>query len=217
MKIALIGATGFVGSAILNEALNRGHRVTAILRHPERLTVKNNNLSVVQGDVMDTNSLAEIVKGSDVVISAYNAGWSNPDIYNEFLKGSQSIQQGVKKSGVKRLIVMGGAGSLFVAPGVQLVDTPQFPADWKAGASAARDYLNILKKEDQLDWTFISPAIEMHQGTSGERKGRYRTGLDNPVVDANNKSIISVEDVAVAAVDEAEHPKHIRQRFTVAY
>jgi putative NADH-flavin reductase len=217
MKIALIGATGFVGSAILNEALNRGHQVTAILRHPEKLTVKNNHLSVVQGDVMDTNSLAEIVKGSDVVISAYNAGWNNPDIYNEFLKGSQSIQQGVKKSGVKRLIVMGGAGSLFVAPGVQLVDTPQFPADWKAGASAARDYLNILNKEDQLDWTFISPAIEMHQGTSGERKGRYRTGLDNPVVDANNKSIISVEDVAVAAVDEAEHPKHIRQRFTVAY
>ena len=216
-NIVLIGATGFVGSAILKEALNRGEQVTAILRDPEKLNIQNKNLSVVKGDVMQTDRLADLIKGNDVVISAYNAGWANPDLYNDFIKASKSIQEAVKKSGVKRLIVIGGAGSLYIAPHLQLVDTPEFPAEWKAGALAARDYLNILKKEDQLDWTFLSPAIEMHHGTSGERKGVYRTGSDNPVFDAGKKSIISVEDLAVAVIDEAEKPKHTRQRFTVAY
>jgi putative NADH-flavin reductase len=217
MKIALIGATGFVGSAILKEALNRGLQVTAIARHPEKLTVQHKDLTVKQGDVTDTGRLAGLLKGNDVVISAYNPGWSNPDIYNDFLKGAQSIQSAVKQSGVKRLIVIGGAGSSYIAPNLQLVDTPDFPAAWKPGALAARDYLNIIRKEDQLDWTFVSPAIEMHQGTSGLRKGVYRTGLENPVFDENKKSVLSVEDLAVAVVDEAEKPKHIRQRFTVAY
>ena len=216
MKIALIGATGFVGTAILKEALDRGIQVTAIARHPEKLQAQN-NLTIVKGDVMDTDKLSEILAGNDVVVSAYNPGWANPDIYNEFLKGAQSIQGAVKKSGIKRYIAIGGAGSLFVAPNVQLIDTPQFPAEWKPGALAARDYLNILKKEDQLDWTYVSPAIEMNAGQPHERTGTYRTGLDNPVFDANNKSAISVEDLAVAIVDEVENPKHIRQRFTVAY
>ena len=217
MKIALIGATGFVGSAILKEALNRGQQVTAVLRHPEKLSIKDKNLKVIAGDVMDTEKLSELMKGNDAVVSAYNPGWSNPDIYNEFLKGSLSIQAAVKKSGIKRLITLGGAGSSYIAPNLQLIDTPEFPAEWKAGALAARDYLNILRKEDQLDWTFVTPAIEMHPGTSGVRKGVYRTGLENPVFDENKKSIISVEDVAVAVVDELEKPKHVRQRFTVAY
>lgn len=216
MKIALIGATGFVGSAILKEALERGHSVTAIARHPQKIKPQN-KLTIEKKDVMDSEGLAGILKGNDVVISAYNAGWTNPDIYNDFLKRSQSIQDSVKKSGVKRYIVIGGAGSLFVAPNVQLVDTPQFPDEWKPGALAARDYLNILKKENALEWTFVSPAIEMNPGTPHERKGTYRTGLDNPVFDANNKSNISVEDLAVAIVDEVENPKHIRARFTVAY
>lgn len=216
MKIALIGATGFVGSAILTEALTRGHQVTAIVRHPEKLQAQK-NLTIVNGDVMDGDGLSKVLKGNDVVVSAYNAGWTNPDLYNEFLKGAQSIQEAVKKAGVKRLIVIGGAGSLFIAPGVQLVDTPQFPAEWKPGALAARDYLNVLKKEDRLDWTFVTPAIEMNPGAPHERKGTYRTGLDNPVFDANHKSTISVEDLAVAIVDEVESPKHIRVRFTVGY
>jgi len=216
MKIALIGASGFVGSAILKEALDRGIQVTAIARHPEKLQAQK-NLTTAKSDVMDTDKLSEILKGNDVVVSAYNPGWANPDIYNEFLKGSQSIQDAVKKSDVKRLIVIGGAGSLFVALNVQLIDTPQFPAEWKPGALAARDYLNILKKESELDWTYLSPAIEMNPGTPHERKGTYRTGSDNPVFDANNKSAISVEDLAVAIVDEVENPKHLRARFTVAY
>ena len=217
MKIALIGATGFVGSAILKEALNRGNRVTAIVRHPAKLTTVNDNLSVVAGDVMDIEKLSASLKGNDVVISAYNPGWSNPDIYNEFLKGYRSIQEAVKRSGVKRLIIVGGAGSLFIAPGKQIIDMPGFPEEWKPGASAAREYLNIIEMEEELDWTFLSPAVEMHQGTSGKRTGSYRTGLDNPVFDEEKRSVISVEDVAVAVIDEAEHPKHIRHRFTVAY
>jgi putative NADH-flavin reductase len=216
MKIALIGATGFVGSAILKEALSRGHEVTVIVRDPEKLKAQN-NLTIVKGDVMDSDNLAKVLKGNEVVMSAYNAGWTNPDLYNEFLKGAESIQEAVKKSGVKRLIINGGAGSLYVAPGIQLVDTPQFPEAFKAGAGAARDYLNILKKENELDWTFVSPAIEMNPDTPHERRGAYRTGLDNPVFDADHRSRISVEDLAVAIVDEAEHPKHIRVRFTVGY
>jgi putative NADH-flavin reductase len=217
MKVALIGASGFVGSAILKEALDRGHQVTAIVRNPEKISIKNPNLKAVKGNAFDADELAALVKGHEAVISAYNPGWTNPAIYEDFLKGSEAIQAAVKKAGVERYITVGGAGSLYVAPDIQLIDTPQFPAEWKAGALAAREYLNILKKEKELEWTFLSPAIEMHHGTSGERKGTYRTGLENPVFDANGRSVASVEDVAVAIVDELEKPKHIRKRFTIAY
>ncbi|PZR28691.1 MAG: histidine kinase [Citrobacter freundii] len=217
MKVALIGASGFVGSHLLKELLDRGHHVTAIVRHPEKITVENPLLNKVKGDVMNVEETAKTLKGHDVVISSYNPGWDRPNIYQEFLDGAQAIQQAVKESGVKRYITIGGAGSLFVAPGVQLVDTPQFPAEWKPGALAAREYLNIIQQEKELDWTFVSPAIEMHQGTAGTRKGVYRSGKDNPVFDENGRSVISVEDLSVAIVDEAEKPAHIRERFTVAW
>ncbi|HEY1166705.1 MAG TPA: NAD(P)-dependent oxidoreductase [Chitinophaga sp.] len=217
MKVALIGASGFVGSHILHELLDRGHQVTAIVRHPEKVSAQHSNLVVKKGDVYNEKELAELLKGQEAVISAFNPGWTNPNIYEDFLAGSKAIQQAVKAAGVKRFIVIGGAGSLEVAPGVQLIDTPQFPAEFKQGASGARDYLNIIKQEKELDWTFISPAIEMHHGTSGVRKGVYRTGLDNPVFDENGRSILSVEDLALATVDELEHSKHIRERFTAAY
>ena len=218
MKIALIGATGFVGSAILKEALDREHEVKAIVRNPDKLKVKHERLTVEQGNAMDTDRLARQLSGNDLVVSAYNAGWGNPNLYQEFLEGAQNIQESVKKSGVKRLVVIGGAGSLFISPDLQLVDTPDFPALIKPGATAARDYLNILRQEEGLDWTFVSPAPGMHQGSSGVRKGSYRTALDTPILDENNNlSEISVEDVAVAVLDEAENPSHIRQRFTVAY
>lgn len=216
MKIALIGASGFVGSAILKELLQRNHSVTAIVRNTEKVPAME-NLSVVSANVLHESETVKALNGHDAVISAYNAGWTNPDLYNEFLKGSELIQSAVKKAGIKRLIVIGGAGSLFIAPGKQLVDTGDFPKDYKPGALAARDYLNILKKETALDWTFLSPAIEMHPGTSGKKTGIYRTGSENPVLDAENRSSISVEDLAVAVVDELEHPSHIRERFTVSY
>jgi putative NADH-flavin reductase len=217
MKVALIGASGFVGSAILKEALDRNHQVVAIVRNPENITTENENLLVKQGDVLNESTVAELIQGCDAVISAYNPGWSNPDIYNEFLRGSQSIQNGVKKAGIKRYIVIGGGGSLEIAPGVQAVDTPDFPAAIKPGATAARDYLNIIREEKELDWTFFSPPFEMHQGTSGTRKGIYRLGLDNPVFNEDSRSSLSVEDLAMVIIDELEFPKHIRQRFTAAY
>lgn len=216
MKIALIGATGFVGNGILNELLQRGHQVTAITRHAAKLT-EAENLKAVAANVLDEEEIINALKGNDAVISAYNAGWTNPNLYNEFIAGSKAIQNAVKKSGIKRLIVVGGAGSLFIAPGQQIVDTDSFPKEWKPGALAARDYLNILKEENELDWTFVSPAIEMHQGTSGTRLGTYRTGLDSPVFDKDMRSIISVEDLSLAIADELEKPQHIQKRFTVAY
>ncbi len=216
MKIALIGASGFVGKAILNELLHRGHRVTAIARNAGKIE-RTDNVTPVSADVFNVDQLSEALAGHEAVISSFNAGWTNPNLYDDFLKGSQSIQEAVKRSRVKRLIVIGGAGSLYIAPQQQLVDTEGFPEEWKPGALAARDYLNILKEEDRLDWTFLSPAIEMHQGTSGNRKGTYRKALENPVVNEEGRSIISAEDLAVAIADEVEDPKHIRQRFTVAY
>ncbi|GAB3907553.1 NAD(P)-dependent oxidoreductase [Larkinella knui] len=214
MKIALIGASGYVGSALLKEALHRGYDVTAIVRNPEKITVDSSHLTVAQGDVLNEDEVAERVVGHDAVVSAYNPGWQNPAIYKEYLAGSQAIQNGVKKAGVKRLLVVGGAGSLEAAPGVQLVDTAHFPAEWKPGALGARDYLTILKKEEELDWTFLSPAILLEPG---ERTGQFRKGTNQPVFDDQGVSKISVEDLAVALFDELENPKHIRQRFTIGY
>ena len=217
MKVALIGATGFVGSAVLNELTDRGHQVTAIARNPEKAEGAGPGVTVRKADVYNADEVAAAVEGHDAVVSTFNSGWTNPNIYDDFLKGAKAIQEGIKKAGVKRLLFVGGAGSLYVAPGVQLIDTPQFPAEYKAGASAARDYLTHLQSEQDLHWAFLSPAIEMHQGTSGVRKGAYRKGLENPVFDDNGRSIISVEDLAIAIVDELEQANHVRQRFTVAY
>ena len=216
MKVALIGASGFVGNAILIELQQRGHQVTAIVRNPEKVTIKE-NVIVVSANVLNEKELPVVLTGHDAVISAYNAGWTNPDLYNEFLQGSKAIQSAVKKAGIKRLIIVGGAGSLYNEANEQIVDTEGFPKDWKPGALAARDYLNIIREEKELDWTFLSPALEMHPGTSGTRKGAYRTGLENPVFDENMRSVISVEDVGAAIADELENPQNIRKRFTVAY
>ena len=213
MKIALIGATGFVGSAILNELADRKQEITAIARTPKDTA----NATWIAADIFNVDALAEILKGHDAVVNAYNPGWTNPNIYNDFLAGSKAIQEAVKKSGVKRYITIGGAGSLFVAPGLQAVDTPDFPKEFYAGATAARDYLNILREEKELDWTFFSPAFEMHQGITTGRTGKYRLGLENPVFNDEQRSILSVEDLAVVIADEIETPKHHQVRFTAGY
>lgn len=213
MKIAIIGATGFVGSAILNELASRNQEITAIARTPKDTV----NVNWKSADIFNVDALAEILKGHDAVINAYNPGWTNPNIYDDFIAGSKAIQEAVKKSGVKRFITIGGAGSLFVAPGLQAVDTPDFPKEYHAGATAARDYLNILKEEKELDWAFFSPAFEMHQGITTGRTGKYRLGLDNPVFNDEQRSILSVEDLAVVIADEAENAKHHQVRFTAAY
>lgn len=213
MKVAFIGATGFVGTAILNEIANRNHQITAIARTSQL----NEQVNWSQTNIFDIDQLTTVLQGNDVIINAYNPGWTNPNIYQDFIAGSKAIQEAVKKSGVKRFITIGGAGSLYVAPGIQAVDTPEFPKEYYAGASAARDYLNILKEEKELDWVFFSPAFEMHAGITTGRTGNYRLGLETPVVDENNRSILSVEDLAVVIADETENPKHHQIRFTAAY
>lgn len=213
MKVAIIGATGFVGTAILNEIANRNHQITAIARTSQL----NEQVNWSQTNIFDIDQLTTVLQGNDVIINAYNPGWTNPNIYQDFIAGSKAIQEAVKKSGVRRFITIGGAGSLYVAPGIQAVDTPEFPKEYYAGASAARDYLNILKEEKELDWVFFSPAFEMHAGITTGRTGNYRLGLETPVVDENNRSILSVEDLAVVIADETENPKHHQIRFTAAY
>lgn len=216
MKVAIIGATGFVGTQILKELTDRQHEVKAFARDISKVSALD-KVEVVALDVNDVDTLAANLNDVDVVVSAYNAGWTNPDIYVDFIKGSKGIEAAVQKAGVKRLIVIGGAGSLQATADIQIVDTADFPEAIKPGATAARDYLNILKENTVLDWTFFSPAPEMHQGTSGVRKGVYRLGTDFPVVDDDGRSILSVEDVAVVIADEVEQAKHIKQRFTAAY
>ena len=214
-KVAVIGATGFVGKQVVSELSNRGYAVNAIARDSSKVEAKNNVIAI-SADVNNVEELAKVLEGNDAVINTFNAGWTNPNLYNDFLNGSKNIEKAVEESGVKRFITVGGAGSLFI-DGNQLVDGPDFPADIKPGATAARDYLNEIKKNETLDWTFFSPAIEMHPGTAGVRKGTYRTALENPVFDADGRSILSVEDVAVALVDELEQNNFVKQRFTAAY
>ena len=213
MKIALIGATGFVGSAILKEALERGHDVTAIVRHPDKLQA-HPKLHAKKGDVYSADEVARLVSGHDAVISAFNPGWSDPEIYNHQVKGTESIIKGVKQAGVKRLLFVGGAGSLEVKPGVQSVDLPKFPAEYKQGALATRDALNMLRKETSLEWSFLSPSADL---SPGQRTGKFRLGKDQLLKDAKGESRVSVEDYSVAMLDEVERPAHIRQRFTVGY
>ena len=214
-KVAVIGATGFVGTQVVKELANRGYSVEAIVRDISKVS-ENTNVTAKSVNVNNTDELAEALQGNDAVINTFNAGWTNPNLYNDFLNGSRNIEKAVEKSGVKRFITVGGAGSLFI-DGNQIVDGSDFPADIKPGALAARDYLNEIKQNETLDWTFFSPAIEMHPGTAGIRKGVYRTALENPVFDENGRSVLSVEDVAVALVDELEQNKFLKKRFTAGY
>jgi putative NADH-flavin reductase len=216
MHIALIGATGFVGSAVLAELLQRGHTVTALVRDPAKAALPP-AVNTIAADAYDADSVATAVRGTDAVISAFNPGWTAPDLYDKFLNGSAAIERGVEAAGVKRLLVVGGAGSLFVAPGVQLVDTPNFtdhvPANVVPGALAARDALTRLRANTALDWTFLSPAAML---APGARTGAYRVGADDLLMDGAAPAGISVADLAAAIVDEIEQPRHVKARFTVA-
>jgi putative NADH-flavin reductase len=212
MNIALIGASGFIGSALLSEALARGHRVTALVGHPEKLAAQP-NLRALQVDVMNTQALAAQLRGHDAVISAFS-GHASSEVYETYVQGIRSIVNAAKQAATPRLLVVGGAGSLEVAPGVQLVDTPAFPEQWKATALGAREALNILRSETGLNWSMLSPSAMI---APGERTGKFRLGNDQLLTDAQGNSHISLQDYAVAMLDEVEKPAHINRRFTVGY
>ncbi|MBU8882929.1 NAD(P)H-binding protein [Kaistella sp. DKR-2] len=218
MKISLIGATGFVGNAILNELLDRNYQVNAIARNPDKITIENENLQKNSIDIFSEEDLAEALKGSDAVISAYNPGWTNPNIHEEYLKGAEAIQNAVEKSGVKRLIVIGGAGTLKI-DGNHIVDGPDFPKEIYPGASAVKKYfVENLSKNEILDWEFFSPALEMNVFSEDQAKtGKYRLGTDSPVFDNEGRSRHSVQDLAIAIADEIENKKFSHQIFTAAY
>jgi uncharacterized protein len=203
MKVALIGATGNVGQRLLAELLSRKHTVTAIARHPEKAPAE---LGVVAkcGDVFDQGGLASLLAGHDAVISAVRFSASNP----------RKLIDAVKASGVGRYLVVGGASSLEVAPGQKLIDTPSFPAAYKPEAGKGGEFLQMLRAEKDLDWTFLSPSALIQ---AGQRTGKFRLGGDQLLTDDKGNSSISYEDFAVAMVDELEKPAHSRRRFTVGY
>lgn len=175
------------------------------------------NLKFIKVDVTNVSDLAHCIKGCDILVSAFSSGFQNPNVHEDFIKGSTSIQHAAELAEVKRYIVIGGAGSLYVSDNLQAVDTDEFPEIYKAVALAARDYYNILKNNDLLNWLYFSPALEMHPGITIGRTGKYRHGTINPIMDGNGRSIISVEDVAVVIADEIEVPKYHRTIFTAAY
>lgn len=214
-NVTLIGASGFVGTAILNELLARGHRVTAVVRNPGKIGIKSPSLTVVQADVTDTSALVAACKGHDAVISAYNPGWTNPNIYEETLRNYPLILEAVRQSGVRRLLCVGGAGTLFCAPGLRVVDSGVIPDAIMGGVrSLGEFYLNTLMNEKEIDWIFFSPAGTLEPG---KRTGKFRLGKDDLIVDENGNSHISVEDYAVEMVDELEMPQHHYERFTIGY
>jgi len=203
MKVALIGISGRVGSRLAAELLKRGHTVTGIARNINKVGARD-GLVVKRGDATAASALAPLLAGHDAVVSASRFQTSD----------ATALVDAVKKAGVKRLLVVGGSGSLEVAPGYALKDAPQFPPAFKPEASAGSEFLTTLRREDVLAWTFLSPSVEF---APGERTGAFRLGGDQLLVDENGKSWISMEDFAIAMVDELERPTHSRRRFTVGY
>lgn len=214
-NVLLIGATGFVGSAVLNELVSRGHKVTAVARNIEKVA-KSELLDVVKEDVANVDAIAKLADGKDAIISAYNPGWTNPDIATLISENYPKILSAAKKSGVKRLLFVGGAGTLFCAPGLRVVDSGAIPEEIMGGVRPLGDfYLNTLMNEKDIDWVFFSPAGVFDQ--QGKKTGNYRLGKDDLIVDAEGNSHISVQDYADAMVNELEKPAHHKERFTIGY
>jgi uncharacterized protein len=208
MKLVLFGATGVIGSRILEEALKRGHHVAAVVRDPTRVHRTDTKMSVIKGDVLDPTCVADSAAGHDAVLCAVGPG---ADV---IVGAAHSLLEALPRAGVQRLVVVGGAGSLEVAPGHLFVNASDFPKEYLDQARANCEALKIYRRNEFLDWTVISPPVWI---TPGERTGRFRLGGDQLLVDSKGESHISVEDFAVAFLDEVENPRHVRRRFTVAY
>ncbi|CRI58791.1 NAD(P)-dependent oxidoreductase [Pseudomonas sp. CCOS 191] len=202
-KIAIIGATGRAGSQLLEEALRRGHSVVAIARNPSALQGRD-GVTVKALDAKDSAALQAAVTGCDAVLSAAHFSTIEPE----------AIIEPVKRAGVKRLLVVGGAGSLLLPSGHRVIDSPDFPEAYKAEANAGVRFLDTLRQEPTLDWTFLSPSAEF---VEGQRSGHYTLGKDHLLIGADGKSWITFADYAIAMLDELEKPAHSRARFTVGY
>jgi putative NADH-flavin reductase len=215
MNIAIVGATGFVGSKLLNEAAHRGHQVTAITRSPQKLPAAA-NIQPAGADVNDLNALVGYFKSKDAVIHSYAPAreLSAAERIEQQRRATETIVTALKAADVKRLLAVGGAGSLYVAPGVRNMDQPDFPKEYEGGVKSTLLIKEILLKEPELDWTYLSPS---HMLVPGERTGKFRLGLDDLLVGPDGQSRISVEDYAVAMIDELEQPRHTHRRFTVGY
>lgn len=216
MKFAVIGATGYVGNAVVQELAARGHDVTAFARNTGKVFAAP-NVRAVAADVTAAG-FAEQLAGFDAVVSAFNPGWTNPNIGRDFRDGYAAILAAAKSAGVPYLLIVGGAGSLYIAPGVQVIDTPDFPKEIYDGANAARDLLTELRGRNDLNWAFISPPICLGAdgGHSEDRTGKYRLGGDDALMDGDAPADISVADLAIAIADDVEQKAHLHQRFTVA-
>jgi putative NADH-flavin reductase len=211
MKIALFGASGNIGKRIGAEALERGHEVTALIRRTSRS--ENRRMHAVSADITNPDAVTKAITGHDVVINAVSPT-GNGAGDQMLVQSAKSLLAALPRATIRRLIVVGGSGSLEVAPGQQLVDSPEFPAAGKSIALAHRDALQVYLANQDLDWTYVSPAAFID---AGQRTGKFRTGSDKLIVDGKGKSAISIEDFAVLIVDELEKPKAIRQRLTAAY
>ncbi len=215
-KFAVIGATGYVGGAVVKELASRGHQVTAFVRDINK-AIQADNVTAVVTDVHSAD-FAEQLQGFDGVVSAFNPGWTNPNIGADFTRGANAIVEASKVANVPYLLVVGGAGSLFVAPNVQLIDTSAFPKEIFDGANAARNLLTDLQDRRDVNWAFISPPalLGVTGGYSEERTGEYRLGDDNLLMNGDVPAGISVADLAIAISDDVENKAHLHKRFTVA-
>jgi putative NADH-flavin reductase len=216
MQIVLLGAAGNVAQRISREALSRGHTVRAVVRDAKTFTKYDDRLEVVEGDATDAASVARVAAGADAIVVAVSPRpGQNGRPASSLTNVANAVIDGAKQAGVQRVIVVGGAGSLEVAPGLQLVDSPGFPDAYKAEALAQRDALEVYRrKAGGLEWTYISPAAEIH---AGERTGQFQTGHDQLLTNAKGDSTITFEDYAAALVDELEQRKHVGHRITVAH
>jgi hypothetical protein len=208
MKITLYGASGMIGSRILNELLSRRHDVLAVVRNPSKIT--RNDVEIRAGDVLDPHSVLETAKRADAVISAYAPP---EDATQKLVEATRSLLSALEQTGIQRFLMVGGAGNLEVAPGVRIVDTPKFPPQWISHGLAHKEALSVLQQSD-LDWTSFSPAALIQPG---ERTGGFRLSGSSFMTDHDGQSSISAEDFAVALVDELEHPRHLRQVLGVVY
>jgi uncharacterized protein len=216
MRVALIGGTGGMGTFVREELRARGHELIAVVRRSDAIAPEPRIRTAV-ADVFEPGALRDAITGADAVVSAFNPGWTAPDLYERYLRGARLIQEATRSASVGRLLVIGGASSLLNEDGSQLITSGLPPEPYGSGVKAACDYYQEIQTERELDWVYLSPPMDCGPMGPDGRRGTYRVGKDHPVLDAEGRNSLSREDLAVAVADEIERPAHHRERFTVGY